>query len=105
MKTYQVQLPGWLEKYIKHRADLFDLSFSEIIRIQICLTILSFQNVLFPEYEADFSYKDVLQTIKNKEKDNGNREDTLEFCSKIYFEARKALDYQFKHIDRLKKFK
>lgn len=103
MKTYQVQLPGWLEKYIKHRADIYDLSFSEIIRIQICFTILSFQNVLFPEYKADFSHKDVLQRIKNKGRDKDNREETLEFVSKVYFEARKALDYQFEHLDRFKK--
>jgi hypothetical protein len=105
MKTYQVQLPKWLEKYIKHRADLYDLSFSEVIRIQICLTILAFQSVSFPEYKADFSFKDVLERIKKKGKDKDNREETLEFVSKIYFETRKALDYQFEHLDRFKGYK
>ena len=103
MKTYQVQLPDWLEKYIKHRSDLYDLSFSEVIRIQICFTILSFQKVLFPEYEADFSHKDILKKIKNKIRDEDDREETLEFCSKVYFEARKALEYQFKNFDKFKK--
>lgn len=102
MKTYQVLLPNWLEKYIKHRSDLYDLSFSEIIRIQICFTILSFQSVLFPEYKSDFSHKDILEVFKKNGKNKNNRDETLEFCSKIYFEARKALDYQFKHLDKFK---
>ena len=100
MKTFQVLLPNWLEKYVKHRADLLDISFSEVIRLQICYTILFFQKPLFPEYKSDFSYKDVLKIIGKK---NKKRDEILEFVSRVYFEARKASDYQFKNIDRFKK--
>jgi len=101
MKSYQVLLPNWLEKYVKHRSDLLDISFSEVIRLQICYTILFFHGELFPEYKLDFSYKEVLKVVGKK---NKQRDEILEFCSKVYFEARKALDYQFKNLDKFKKF-
>ena len=41
LKRYQVLLPDWLEDNIKEIAEIFDLSFSEIIRLELCFAILS----------------------------------------------------------------
>lgn len=40
LKRYQVLLPDWMEEYIKYLVDKYDLSFSEVIRGEICIAIL-----------------------------------------------------------------
>ena len=41
LKRYQVLLPDWLEDYIKIGVKSYGFSFSELIRLEICLSILT----------------------------------------------------------------
>lgn len=60
LKRYQVLLPDWLEEHVKFLADKYDLSFSEIIRGEICFSTLSAVMHLFPEYKPGMTPEIIL---------------------------------------------
>jgi len=103
MNSYQVLLPQWLEKHVRKRANLLDLSFSEVIRLQICISILAFQNIRFPEYKTDLSLKYISNSYKKIAESDIERDEILHFCSEMYFETRKALEYRDKKDKEVKK--
>jgi len=47
LKRYQVLLSDWLEDYIKFLSDKYDVSTSELIRIQLCIAILAVRQYHF----------------------------------------------------------
>jgi len=93
LKRYQVLLPEWVEEHIKYLADRYDLSFSEIIRGEICFSTLTAVMFLFPEYKPDLVPEQVLGQLREQNKDNLDREEMHRILSKLYFECRKAIDY------------
>jgi hypothetical protein len=101
LKRYQVLLPDWLENYIVQIAELYDLSFSEIIRSEICFSILSSTKLLFPEYKMEITPKEVLELSIGQNK--VGEEEKHRLLSKIYFETRKALEYMFPKVKNLKR--
>lgn len=107
LKKYQVLLHDWLEEHIKHLAEKYDLSFSEMIRGQICVSTLTAACYLYPEYEPDIPVEEFLEKFKKQEKLDKNaltKEDLHRALSKIYFETRKAVEYwQEKEKDQKKK--
>lgn len=103
LKRYQVLLPDWLEDYIKHLVDAFDLSFSEVIRAEICCTVLATVPALYPEYKPGFKHQDILDMIKKNFGIDLEREETHRLLSKIYFEARKAAEYRLEKEKKPKK--
>lgn len=96
MKSYQVLLPRWLERPIKKRVDQLEVSFSEVLRVQICLAVLAFQNALFPEYKPGVKLEDFLNSIKEFIHGKHKKNEILELYSDIYYETRKALEYREK---------
>ncbi len=94
-KRYQVLIPDWLEEYIKWGVKKYRLSFSQLIRLEICQAVLIYISERYPEYETGFSMKDFLEGIKSFEKGDMNREALDKTISTIYFEARKAIEYRF----------
>ena len=96
MKSYQVLLPRWLERPVKKRVDQLELSFSEVLRVQVCLAVLAFQKVLYPEYKPGKELEYYLNVLKEFIYGNPEKDEILELYSDIYFEARKALDYREK---------
>jgi hypothetical protein len=103
LKRYQVLLPDWLENYIKYQTKLYDFSFSEIIRLQICLATLQAMEYYYPEYKSDLVLEELFteESLNNPEKIERN--DILKNVSKIYFETRKAIEFRMeKEKDRIK---
>jgi len=98
LKRYQVLLPDWLESYIIQIAELYDLSFSEIIRSEICFSILSSIKLLFPEYKMEITPKEVLELSTGQKE--VETEEKHRLLSKIYFETRKALEYMSPKIKK-----
>ncbi len=94
-KRYQVLIPDWLEEYIKWGVKKYKLSFSELIRLEICQAVLSYINERYPEYKTGFSMKSFLDGLRNYEKGEMDREALDKTISKIYFETRKAIEYRF----------
>ena len=94
LKRYQVLLPDWLEDYLKWGVKQYGLSFSEIIRLEICFSVLAMIEELHPEYKPNLSMKDILSTAKSFNKSKLKKEDINRFASNVYFETRKAIEYR-----------
>jgi hypothetical protein len=92
-----------MEDYVKHLVDKYDLSFSEVIRGQICIAILSTVSKLHPELKLDLSAEDVFKMVKKDIQEGMEREDQYRILSKIYHETRKAVDYRLKKEKKKKK--
>lgn len=103
MKSYQVLLPRWLERPIKKRVDLMGVSFSEVIRVQICLAVLAIQNTLYPQYKPGIKLEFFLKAITEFFDGNHEKDEILELYSDIYFETRKALEYREKQENKSEK--
>ena len=101
LKRYQVLLPDWLENYITQIAELFDLSFSEMIRLEICFSILSSTKSLYPKYKMEITPKEILDSAQDKKE--MEEEEKHRLFSKIYFETRKAAEYRLPKLMKQKK--
>jgi hypothetical protein len=105
MKSYQVLLPRWLERPVKKRVDQLNVSFSEVLRVQVCLAVLALQKVMHPDYKPDMELEDFLNKIKSFLDENHEKNEILELYSDIYYETRKALEYREKQEKKAKKNK
>jgi hypothetical protein len=94
LKRYQVLLPDWLEDYVKLLVDKYDLSFSEIIRIIMCNWILASVPLIYPELKLGIMPEDLIEMVKAEAHLDMESEDVHRTLSKIYFEARKAVEYR-----------
>ena len=90
---FQVVLPDWLEDYLKHLVDRYDLNISEVIRLQICFAVMCMTEKLFPDYKMGITPATLAELPKAKSEEL-DREHLLRTLSKIYFEARKAVEYR-----------
>jgi hypothetical protein len=93
-KRYQVLIPEWLEDYIKLGVKKFGLSFSELLRLEICLSVISTMEALYPAYKTTFTTKEVFQAAQRYAGGKVDREERDKLISKVYFEARKAIEFR-----------
>jgi hypothetical protein len=94
LKRYQVLLPDWLEDYLKWGVKQTGLSFSEIIRLEICVAVMEMITELHPEYKPNFSLSEIYGAVKSFQKKKIGKEDLNKLASQIYFETRKAIEYR-----------
>jgi hypothetical protein len=94
LKRYQVLLPDWLEEYIHWGVEKYELSFSELIRLEICLSILLRTTYLYPDYELHITVEEILSTVANYPQQELSKDQIDHLTSKIYFEARKAVEFR-----------
>lgn len=102
-KRYQVLLPIWFDDYVKFKAERYELSISEVIRLEMCFAAICTTKELFPDYHPDKTIKEIFHTIKEYPKGNIEREEFFKLTSQVYFEARKAMDFRFKKERKGKK--
>jgi len=103
LKRYQVLLPDWLEDNVKLFVEKYDLSFSEVIRAEICSAILATVPKQFPEYKPGITHDEISKILRENSKVNMEREKIHKILSKIYFEARKATEYRLEKEKSYKK--
>ncbi len=103
LRRYQVLLPDWLEDYIKFVADRYDLSFSEAIRMELCISILNMIPQVFPEHKPNISGKDISNYVKHNAEQEMEKEEHHRLMSKVYFEARKAVEFRLNKEKKQKK--
>ena len=92
LKRHQVLLNDWLADFIKHRSKKYDLSFSEDIRIGLCLyftTMLSIQN---PNFKSEMNIEVMADIIRKHLDPTVNEDEKSKAISKVYFESRKAIE-------------
>ena len=94
-KRYQVLIPDWLEEYIKWGVKKYGLSFSELIRLEICQAVIGYICERYPEYQSGYTMKNFLNDVSSFEKGKMKPDDLDRIISTIYFEARKAIEYRF----------
>jgi hypothetical protein len=94
LKKYQVLIPDWLEEYIIFLAEKHDLSFSEILRSEVCFSIICTIAHFFPDFKSSLKPQELLEMMEQKFSKDVEREETHRFLSKMYFEARKAVEYR-----------
>jgi ABC-type polysaccharide transport system permease subunit len=103
LKRYQVLLPDWLEDYIKFLVEKYGLSFSEVIRVKICLSVLSAVANLYPEIKLGITLNEITEMEKNNVQDTIKKDEMHRLLSKIYFETRKAAEHRLAKERKQKK--
>ncbi len=93
LKRYQVLLDDWLADFIKERAEKHDASFSEVIRIALCVYYGGITSEFYPEYEYEFTLKKMASCLKKFAALDMSEDVIHKMISDIYFETRKALEY------------
>jgi len=103
LKRYQVLLQGWLEDYVKYIVEIYDLSFSEVIRLELCFAILSSTISQYPEFKPGITPQEILESAKKAAQFGINRDELHRVMSKIYFETRKAVEFRLSQEKKSKK--
>ena len=94
LKRYQVLLDDWLADYIKLLAERYDLSFSEIIRVTLCYEFINMTHALYPKYRLALTKKEIARRVKKINAHKLTRAEHHMILSKVYFEARKAIEFR-----------
>ena len=62
----------------------------------LILAIISLVSEMYPDYDSEFSTKDIYESVKQFDNEKLVREKFLKLLSKTYFEARKAVEFRLK---------
>ncbi|MFC1577141.1 hypothetical protein ACFL42_01335 [Candidatus Omnitrophota bacterium] len=93
LKRYQVLLSDWMAEHYKLVSKKYDVSFSEMIRMALCVDIMNASRITFPRHRWKVNGKLMKNVIKKKDiVDTMGVEKFHKFLSEIYFEARKATE-------------
>lgn len=103
LKRYQVLLPDWLEEYIKIGVETYGFSFSELIRLEICFSILTQIPALHPEYKPGLNIKEIFGAINQAATESPDKKKYAGVVSQIYFETRKAIEYRKQKLEKISK--
>ena len=93
LKRSQILLTDWLEEHLKLIAKRNDVSFSEMVRIVLCEGLLRTAPSLHPEYKSKINPKMLSDIAKEGYATSTQMERKHQLVSKLYFEARKAIEY------------
>jgi len=93
LKRHQVLLNDWLTDYLRDTAAQHDISFSETIRIIICIFAGTTTQAKYPEYKFPFTTDQIGKMLKGEAAHKLNDAQMNKLMSQIYFEARKAIEF------------
>ena len=94
LKRYQILLTDWLAEYINFLAQRYDVSFSEVVRLALCVEFMHQIPLHCPEFKPKITRKDLLSADERAAKAHSVEEKHHSLMSKIYFEGRKAIEYR-----------
>lgn len=91
LKRHQILLEDWQVKHYKAISEKLDVSFSEMIRLALCVDVLYTTKAAFPKYKSGLNEKQLKKGIRSwKLTANARAEEFHKFVSKFYFETRKS---------------
>ena len=93
LKRYQVLLEDWLADFAKEQAETHDTSFSEVVRVALCVYYGIMVSHIYPEYDFRYTPDKIISEMKKHLDDRNVGEIKDKMTSEIYYETRKALDY------------
>ena len=100
LKRYQILLDDWLAEHLRLIADKNDFSFSEMTRIVLCEGLLRTCPTLHPQYKSKIKAQELSQIAKEGSDSRTSMERRHQLASKVYFEARKAIEYMNAEIKK-----
>jgi len=102
LKRYQVLLTDWLGEYAQFISQEYDISFSEAVRIIMCVGAIQSIKELYPRHKSNLSVKHIVRDVK-KVAIEKLREDLMhQKLSQAYFEARKAIEFRMSEAKKKK---
>lgn len=93
LKREQVLLNDWLSDWFHYCAEKYDLSYSELIRITLCLQVKEWISKEYPKYKFKFSKRKMTKLFNRTLKGKYLEEELHKQWSTLYFEARKATEF------------
>ena len=96
LKRYQVLINDWLADYIKLLSKKYDASFSEVVRLSLCMEYAYTISLSYPKYKTKINHKKTLNQLKKLMRTKKFLEGHHEVISRTYFEARKAIEFASK---------
>ena len=103
LKRYQILLNDWQADYLKFVSENYDISFSESIRVLVCVAALHSIAEIFPEYKPKVTIKNVAKKIRKMQGGKLNEEEFHKMMSGLYFESRKAMEFRMNLSKKKKK--
>lgn len=96
LKRCQVLLSDWMVDYIKFVAEKFDVSFSEVVRSGLCVYFAQTISNMYPKVEFGLEERKRIKAIEkiSSEGKGESVEELHNMISRIYFEARKAIEFR-----------
>jgi len=98
LKRCQVLLTDWQVEYLKNTAERYDQSFSEVLRIFISHGFLYIIPLLHPEYKRGITGKQLAEMTRKAGDPDTSIEEQHKLVSKLYFEARKVVEYRLNKV-------
>ena len=93
LKRYQILLDEWIADFAKTRSDRFDMSFSENVRLALCIYYGTMISELYPDFKFKYTLDKVTPVIHKYSGTEESEEKKHKLISEIYYEARKAMEY------------
>ena len=103
LKRHQVLLNDWLADFIKYRSKEYDLSFSENIRLALCLYFSTMLSIQDPSFKSEMTIDKMAELIKQHKDTPEAEEERHKAISKAYFESRKAIENYMQNEKKEKK--
>ena len=98
LKRCQVLLTDWQEEYIRNVAERYDQSFSEVLRIFLSEGFLYIIPLLHPEFKRGITGRKLADMTRKSGNPNTSIEERHKLISKLYFEARKTVEYRLNKV-------
>jgi len=96
LKRCQVLLTDWLSEYAKFISETYDMSFSEAVRVLMCLGAIQAVSELKPQVKPNLHLKKIVKSFKKRGNDKLRVEKFHRSLSFIYHETRKAIEIRLK---------
>ncbi len=101
LKRYQILLNSWQAEHYKRVSTKYDVSFSEMVRLALCIDMLKTARINYPDHTIDLNEKELNKIIAAKELEGKiGAERFHSFISKVYFEARKVAELSAEDFGR-----
>jgi len=93
LERHQILIDDWQTEHYKLIAKKYDVSFSEMIRMALCMDIMVATRIVFPKYKWSVDMGLLEKTIRKQDIVGAiGVEKFHNFLSKLYFETRKATE-------------
>jgi hypothetical protein len=103
LKRCQILLADWQEEYIKNTAERHDISYSEVVRIFLSEGFLYIIPLVHPEYKSGITGRQLADMTRKSADPDIPIEEQHRLIGKLYFEARKAVEYRMNKVRNHKK--